>query len=83
MLWDAPFFAAPRFIYHTAAGINTGEPWSAAAPVAASRGVATLLHAPLPGPDGALHLLWRSNIEPDQQEQLLYAALRDGSWSTP
>ncbi len=83
LFWDVPFFQAPRFIYHTTAGVNTGEPWSPPARVAASRGESTLLHAPLPGPDGALHLLWHNDIEPDQQEQLLYAALRGGSWSEP
>ena len=83
LLWDVTSYGLPRFIYHSFAGINTGAPWSQPAPVATSLGESSLLYAPVPGPDGALHLLWHNLIEPDHQERLLYTAFRGGAWSSP
>jgi hypothetical protein len=83
ILWDTTAYGEPRFIYHTTtAGAMPGL-WNKPAPVAASLGESTLLDAPVPGPDGALHLLWHNLAEPNRQQQLLYAALRNGAWSAP
>ena len=60
LLWDVPSYGLPRFIYHSFTGINAAEPWSQPAPVATSLGESSLLYAPVPGPDGALHLLWHN-----------------------
>jgi len=83
LLWDVSPFSQPRFVYHSFAGINTGGAWSQPAPVAASLGESSLLYTPVPGPDGALHLLWHNLVEPNHQQQLLCAAFRSGAWSMP
>ncbi len=81
VFWDTVTYGAPRYVYHSFAGINQPQSWSQPAPVARSLGESTLLSAPVPGPDGTLHLLWHNLAQPNYQQQLLYAAFRGGTWS--
>jgi hypothetical protein len=77
LFWEV--LQTPRFIYHS---YYDGNVWSAAAPVAESLGVSTILYSPLVDDAGNLHLLWRNHLGwgIEKPYRLLYARFDGVQW---